>query len=339
MVLSAKAVAVSEKWLDATAGDIDLLTAGATAYSRLSTVQKHGGNYQGAVSSSRRSLEMNRRALDLEPGNSKSLRAVASGYSDLGRAESGAGNVPEAVTNYQNAVGLLQQLTVRSPEDVSIRRELIRCSFQLGASTKKLLVEQKRDFAPALPLLERALLMARQLLRDDPDNALVASDIADISLTFGAVLQQLGRDREALAVLQPAIVTETRRLGASPSDRALAFNLALLHVWAADCHKDLHDYTLALAEKRAAADLYSRLVAENPNSYPYAHQQASNLRETGDLLAKLGDYPAARDCYRRGLQIAEKLPSPKASLDAHQLIAELRSSIEALPGGRPASRN
>jgi tetratricopeptide (TPR) repeat protein len=337
--LSAKAVAISEKWVNTTSGDVDLLTAAATAYTRLAAIQVHIGKFQDSVLSSKRSLEIKQRALALNPGSNKSMHSVATGYCGLAMAEKAAGSLQDSVKSYEKAVNLLQQLTARTPEDVSSRRELIMCSWQLGSATKMLLVKQKKDVAPVLPLFERALLMGRQLMHDDPDNALVAFDVAGISVTFGATLLQLGRAREALAVLQPPIDSGTRQLERSPGDRTLAYTLSLLRVWAADCHKELHDFTRSLAERRAAADLFSRLVAGNPNSYAYAHQQASNLRETGDLLAKLRDYPAARDCYIRGLRIAEKLPSGKANLDAPKLISELRSSIEALPGGRPASRN
>ena len=337
--LSTKAVHLSEKWVNATAGDIDLLTAAATANTRLASIQTHKGKFEQAVSSSRRSVEIRRRVLDLNPANGNSLQAVASGYCDLGMAEQAAGNLREAVTNHQNAIDLLRQLTARSPENVSNRRKLMLCSWQFGSATKMLLKEQNKDLAPVLSIFERALIMGRELIREDPADALVASDVAGLSVTFGATLQQLGHPREAIAVLQPAIESETKRLSNSPGDRALAFNLTLLLMWAGNCHLDMHDVKLALAERRTAAGLFGHLVAANPTNYAYAHQQADNLREIGDVLVGIGDYPAARESYQRGLKIAEKLPLGKASLDAPNLIAALLSSLENLPRGGGGSRD
>ncbi len=177
-------------------------------------------------------------------------------------------------------------------------------------------------------MFEETLRMGRQLLHEDPDNALLEQDIAGISLSFGSTLQQVGRQKDALMVLQPAMESQRRRVLMAPSNREVSYNLALLHMWAADCHKDLHDLAGALQDRRSAMELLDRVVALNPSNYAYRHQKADNLRETGDLLAAAGDYAGARGYYRTGLEIAEKLPSGPAFLDRSALIAELRGASQ-----------
>jgi tetratricopeptide (TPR) repeat protein len=191
-----------------------------------------------------------------------------------------------------------------------------------------LLRKQKKDLTQALPVFESTLGMGRQLLKEDPNNALVQQDVASISVSAGSTFEQVGKPKEALSILEPAMEIQERRLVRSPGNREASYGLALLRMWSADCHKDLHDLAGALRDRRRAMELFDRLVAQSPSNYTYVHQKAHNLRETGDLLAALGDVSAARGYYHTGLEIAEKLPVGPASLDRQELLGELHDALK-----------
>jgi tetratricopeptide (TPR) repeat protein len=144
----------------------------------------------------------------------------------------------------------------------------------------------------------------------------------------GSTFQQVGRPKNALSILEPAIELQKTALIKSPGNRDAAYGLALLSMWSADCHKDLHDLAGALKDRRNAMELFDRLVAQSPSNYSYVHQKAENLRHTGDLLAALGNVSEARGFYRSGLESAEKLPVGRASLNREELIAGLRDALK-----------
>jgi hypothetical protein len=84
---------------------------------------------------------------------------------------------------------------------------------------------------------------------------------------------------------------------------------------------------VALAARRSAGDLLDRVVAASPGTYRYVVDQADNLCETGNILAALHNREGARECYRPGLDIAQKLASGDTT---SQLLAELRASAAKL---------
>jgi eukaryotic-like serine/threonine-protein kinase len=325
-----KEVALCEAWVQAAPNEINLVLAAANAYADLFSRQSDDGKFAAAAANARRSLDLKKRVLDLDSTDMKKIRAVGIGYWGVADAEKLAGNPEGAVENFTKSVDFMRQVADADPANFSSRREWVVAVWRLAASTKDLLRKQQRDLAAAVPLFEETLRMARQLLREDPDNALVEEDIAGISLNLGSTLQQVGRPADALAVLQPIMESRHRRLQAAPGNRAVAYNLALLHMWAADSHKNLRDLAGALKDRRGAMELLDRVAASNPSNYSYQHQKADNLRETGDLLAATGDYAGARAYYRTGLEIAEKLPSGPASLDRTALIAELQTSSQRI---------
>jgi tetratricopeptide (TPR) repeat protein len=323
-----KEVALFEQWTKDGSAGFEFLVAGAQAYSDLYARQIDKGEFAAAVVSARNALALREKALALDPGNRQRQRQAALGYWGVAAAEKEADNPAEAVANFSKAVELLRQVAEADPSNFSSRRELLVASSQLAASTKDLLRKQKKDLTQALPVFESTLGMGRQLLKEDPNNALVQQDVASISISAGSTFEQVGKPKEALSVLEPAMEIQEHRLVQSPGNREASYGLALLRMWSADCHKDLHDLAGALKDRRRAMELFDRLVAQSPSNYTYAHQKAHNLRETGDLLAALGDVSGARGYYHTGLEIAEKLPAGPASLDREGLLRELRDALK-----------
>jgi tetratricopeptide (TPR) repeat protein len=326
--LCEKAVAVAETWIHNGSSDPDLLTSAATSYSQLSTRQRDKGDFGLAVASAKKSLALKQRARELRPGDTKLLRSVATGYWAVGSAEKLAGHPEEAVASFTTTVELMRQVSDRNPGNVASRRELLGASWLLAACIKDLLIKQKKGQEAALPLFEEAWRIGTQLLNEDPANALVEADVASISLGLGGTLLQVGRPADALNILTQARERQERRYISAPGNRTAAYYLALLHMWSANCQKDLHDLPAALKSRRAAMEIYDRLVLANPANYEYQHEKATNLKETGELMAALGDYAGARAYYRTGLEIAEKLPSGPALEDRSKLIADLRDAMQ-----------
>jgi eukaryotic-like serine/threonine-protein kinase len=324
--LSEKAVTLGQSWVHNGSSDPRLLLAAASAYSQLATRQREKGKFEPGVASSKQALVLKQQALGISPDDRKLQRAVATGYWALGSAEKAAGHPEEAVENFKITVKLMNQVAANDPGNVASRREALGASWLLAASMTNLLSKQNKGLEGALPLFEDALRIGNQLLKEDPDNALVEADVASISIGLGSTLQEVGRPRDALSVLAPAVERQKRRCASAPDNRTAAYYLALLHMGTAEAYAKLPDLPAALRSRRSAMDIFERLVRDNPGNYDYQHNKASNLKEAGDVMAALGDYAGARAKYREGLRIAETLPKGPSLLDAAALVAEIREA-------------
>jgi eukaryotic-like serine/threonine-protein kinase len=332
--LAGKAVAAAREWMKTSARDPDFLSMAASSYAGLARAQSEKGDDASALATAKASLRLRQAALDLRPGDLEYVHDVAVGYFSVGSFEKAAGHGAEAAAAYQMSTSLLQKLADADPADGGLQRSLMVASWNWAASTLDMLQQEKKaDFAgPVLPLFERVYATANRLLSQDPANALALNDAAGIAVGYGSALEQAGRPAESLAVLMPVIERQKKRVEASPNDRTVSYSLALLHQWAADSHRDRGDLSQALQNRRAAGEVLDRLVAAAPSVVKFQHQKAENLRETGELLAARREYPAARECFSKGLEIAERLPPGPSLLDASELIAKLRTSTARIAG-------
>jgi len=332
--LAQRAVDASRDWMQTGARHADFLGAAVASYAALARAQSEKGKHEMAVANAKEALRLQQRVLELKPGDNGTLELVAKEYFNVGAFEKAWGHAAEAVASFSTATSLLQKASAADPADAPLQRTLLVASWQWAESTLDLLrQQQKKDFAgPVLPLYERAYATANRLLHDDPSNALALNDAAGLAVGYGSALQQAGRPGESLAILLPVIERQQKRHAASPTDRRVAYNLALLHQWSANSNRDQHDLPRALAHRQAAQELLEGLAASSPGVFNYLHQQAQNLLETGEIRAALHDYPAARECYAKGLEIAAKLPAGPSLLDVSELNAKLRASTERIAG-------
>ncbi len=330
MPVSQKAVAVAEAWLANGSNDPDLLGAVANAYAQLATHQQENGDFQGAIASTKRALSLQLRARDLRPDDPKLVRSMAIRYWALGSAQKVAGRFEEAVTSYSTARDMLRQVAERHPANAQSRRELIGVSWLLADTTGDLFRMRKKPPEPAIPLWQDAWRDGTKLLKEDPANALVEADVILISMGLGTTLEQVGRPREGLEVLGPAITMEDRRYRLAPENRTAAAYLALLLDASAECQKDLHDLNASLASRRTSKNIYDQLVLKDPANVDYKRDLALNLKGTGEVLAELGDSPGALVAYRQALPILESLPKGTSRADPARVIADLHQDIDRI---------
>lgn len=325
--LCEKAVSIGNAWLQNQSSEADLLTATANAYAQLANHQLANGNFDAAVASAKHSLALQESARKLHPDDVKLLRSVATRYWAVGSTQKVAGHTEEAVASFTTTVELMRQIAARNPGNANSRRELLGASWLLAASTADLLHKQNQGQEGALRLWEEAWQIGKQLLKEDPANALVEADVTLISLGLGSALEDVGRPGDGLKVLIPAIETQERRYLSGMENRTAAYYLALLKEESANCRKALPDLAGALRDDRAALQILDRLVLASPENFQYRHDYASTLKDAGDLLAALGDDSGARAVYGKGLEIAEHLPQGPSLQDPAPLIAALRASL------------
>ncbi len=324
--LHEKAVVVAESWLKKGSDDADLLNVVANASSQLSGRQLDVGAYDSAVSNARHALELRRKALALRPGDAKMQRAVAVSYWSVASAEKVAGRAEDAVTDFTTTVKLLRRIAAADPGNAQIRREVLGASWLLASSFHDLLGKQKKSLEGCVPLWENALRTGIQLLKEDPGNALVESDVTLISLGLANTLQELHRPKEALNVLTPAIARQEIRYKSNPDSRPAGSYLAIMKILSADCHQDLGNLPEALKNALAGLAILDLLVKASPGSMEYQFARIQALQSIGNILAGQGDYQGARSTFHQGLEAANRLPPGGSAYDPTPLIAEMKAA-------------
>ena len=278
------------------------------------------------MSNSKHALELRRQALALRPGDAKLQRAVAVSYWSVASAEKIAGRAEDAVAAFTTTVELLRRIAAADPGNAQIRREVLGASWLLASSLHDLLGKQKKSLEGCVPLWEDALRTGIQLLKEDPANALVESDVTLISLGLANTLQELHRPKEALNVLTPAIARQEIRYKSNPDSRPAGSYLAIMQILSADCHQDLGNLPEALKNALAGLAILDLLVKASPDSMEYQFARIQALQSIGNILAEQGDYQGARSTFHRGLEAAKRLPPGGSVYDPRPLIAEMKAA-------------
>ena len=278
------------------------------------------------MSNAKHALELRQQALALRPGDAKMQRAVAVTYWSVATAEKVAGRPEEAVADFTTTVELLRRIAAADPGNAQIRREVLGASWLLASSLHDLLGKQKKSLEGCVPLWEDALRTGIQLLKEDPANALVESDVTLISLSLANTLQELHRPKEALKVLTPALARQEIRYKSNPDSRPAGSYLAIMQILSADCHQDLGNLPEALKNALAGIAILDMLVKTSPDSLEYQFARIQALQCIGHILAEQGDYQGARSTFHRGLEAAKRLPTGGSVYDPTPLIAEMKAA-------------
>jgi tetratricopeptide (TPR) repeat protein len=325
--LHQKSAVLAEGWLQKESRDPDLLNTAADVYSQLSVVQRTGGASDSALASAKRSLALRQQALGLRPSDSQLQRAVAVSHWAVAAAEKSAGRPEEAVAEFTITVDLLRRAVAANPGNAKIRRDLLGASWLLAGSVGDLLAEQKKSLEGTVPLWEDAWRNGLALLKEDPANALVESDVALISVGLANTLEELKRPKEALAVLIPAVFRQGNRHRSNPDSRPVASYLAVMEVLSADCYMDLGNFPDALRNVRAAISILDTLSTNSPDVLEYQFTRTQAYRSLGRILTGQGDYQGARAAFHEGLELASKMPQGHSVYDPSPLITEIKEGL------------
>jgi len=329
--LRSQAIELADRWVRSSPPDADLLAAAAFVYADLSHTQRLREDFLAAAASARKNLELLTKAYELDTTNVTRLKSIASAHVSAGYVELDAGRYAAAIDYFSQGNRLLDQPLTAQPNDASLRRQRMVLLSKIGEATKDLRQKEKGRSSDALPFFQEAYRIGNDLAAEDPADEGVQTDLAGLCQLYGSTLLEVGRAAQGLPFFERGIEIYTRQLKNVPGDTNVAFNLAVTRVWTSDCRRDLHDLNGALEESKKAAELWDGLLALRPSTFRYLHQKADNLNTMGNLLALRGDVEGARECFRKGLDIAESLPKQDASYSTSVVINELRESEKKLP--------
>jgi len=249
-------------------------------------------------------------ALKVFPNNTNIQLELGTSYSQLARVLSIRNEVPEAVAEYRHAVAMRESAMARNPSDVLVRRSLMITYGNLGAALGNPLFPNLGDTAGAREYYGKALVIARDLAKADPNDQLAQYDLAS-ALEYGSTLD-LPREEWAasLANLQEADRILHKLLAADPRSTAKLRALTVAEEYEGRRLDGLGKTEEAVVKARESLADAEALRARNPADLSPATQALISEISLGVILAHHGDQTEAMETERKAISMAERYPAP-----------------------------
>jgi eukaryotic-like serine/threonine-protein kinase len=281
-----------------------------------------------------------------EKGNDDGLRVdIAEGYSELADVlghplRPNLGQAAEARDNYTKAIGLLQPVVVRNPQDQRARRALAHAQLMLGMS---LVFYRKWDEGSKLvDSAEHELVeMAKASPRDLESNrqASMAAESLAVSISQRDGYTTGGHD-DAFSAAQQAVEFAQAALRLKPGDTDSTLDLAIGYN-RLGIQTQSQDRPAAAADfERAVAALDSLPADERATAY-IRDRRASILMSMGWNLGSMGQFDrgikALNDARVLEEQLAQEDPQNRAHTRARASIYRNLGVIEDYAGHTEAA--
>ncbi|MGB8029710.1 MAG: hypothetical protein WCF30_08585 [Terracidiphilus sp.] len=151
--------------------------------------------------------------VDANPGNVEDHTALASGFDRLGTASTDQGDFTNAFKDFDQELGVCQQLAQRKPADPDCLERVAASLEQLGNQefNKAVALDQAgdgqgstQDANAAIASYQKDLAIREQLLHADPDDVDAQHNVALASNHAGIVLYWIGRNTEGVDAIRTA---------------------------------------------------------------------------------------------------------------------------------------
>ena len=337
LVYSRKALELCQEWSRTDRGVNARITLRG-AYSNLAGAQMRAGDLYGARETYETVLRTAKDALrqpdatvyerSMLSASHLNLSSLLGSPEDLNLNDR-AGAIPHA----RIAVEIAESIAATDREDFRARDDLAGAYRNLGS----ILLEDRPE--EALAAYQKAAEISEALSQGNPSNTKFRHDVAFSRMETGDSLHRLGRNREALQNLFPALETMRSLAAASPDEISLAGDLGRIH-------RNIGNSLLATGDEKGAYENYrealaaaGRLIDRAPASLYFQRQQADSFESLGRYYTRLARRRPefkhqARAWLQRSLAMwrdwtKRNIATPFAGIRERQ-VASLLGSIDQL---------
>ena len=300
--------AVGETLLAQRPDDFRLMRSLADIYQAEARNLRVNEDLNGAIDSSNRAMELYRKASANRPEDLPIRRDISSTAAAAGMAQSRLGNRDEALRNFNEAVGHLEYLVMRDPQNTVHRRALMLAYSHIGDTLTEQGVARASDLPAALQAYLKMYGVAQKLYKEDPTNFRGVSDIGIASMRVAKATadpaQKLERYNEALGYLQRAAQINT--------DLILEMNTAFVETRIAELLRAKGSRDAVRYFQRAVL-ANERLLANDPKNQSVRTTLMEDLRALGEDSAERGAAREAIAMRDRLIELAEQVKTLNVS--------------------------
>lgn len=299
-----RALSLAEQTLHAHSGFRSALAVLAQAYSVMSFLSVKRNDVKASIDEAHRSLAIRERLAADAPQDRAAQLALADTERTIGRLieQLGTRN-DETIAYYRKAESILERLSHEDPSDGECERVFMKVLSELGFS----LSGQESSKKEALALMRRAYAIADRRVRADPADADAVTNLFAMCVPLGGSLEGRRNREERYRVLGRAVQAASDLVQRDPGSEEDRWVLGSAHEHMAGFLEDDGNLGDAFHHSQIAADIYRDLAAADPGESRIRLSQSKNFLRLGDLLARQGDWAAARRTYALGREVTERL--------------------------------
>jgi serine/threonine protein kinase/tetratricopeptide (TPR) repeat protein len=270
----------------------------------------------------KRANEYARLHLDLVPVNLKKFPGdddiadeAAAAHAIMAALLSRGGDREGALKEARESASIREGVAARHPNDVFRLRLLMIAYGHVGDNLGSPFIINAIDPKGAREYFDKCVVIARQIIKADPQDRTARFDLANALLRQGAAKVPGGNRAEDLAALREsaALMDSLAREDAN----ALRYQrpLTLIHQYVGICLRDMGKLDEAAVELRRSIEVADAIMVAHPGDAAALSRLVRDERELAAILASRGDSAGAWAHAQRGLALAQKyLDGPEPGL-------------------------
>ena len=270
-------------------------------------------------------LEINRGLRQQHPDDLELKKTRARGLRILSKAQSAAGDYAGGLQALDEASELSKELARQFPQDFRLQR-----SVWLTACLVCELWIDKGDGNEAVPSCEKTISFPESALQKEPENGVVAYDLAISHFNTARAFGFANRPKETITQAQHAIAVMTKLDAKSPDNSDYKRNLAIYRTTMAKAQIKLGQFDEALSVLQGVEEIMERLAAADRGNTTYQYDVATAHRLTAEALHQKGESARAIEHVEKAIRIFVQLRKLNALRDYDKnVLAELEEERAA----------
>ena len=294
-----RAVEYLDSLVQESRGDPSLQRELADAYKRIGDVQggpfaANVGDTTAALKSYQKALEIRQTLLAANAGNVDDLIGLAEVSRLVANALTVSGGTSAALENTQRAVQTLESALPANPGNAKLMRELMRdYGAEADVLASNLIASNLGKLSSALPLRQKQLALAAQLMAVEPGNPERQRDYASVLGLMGDQSTLAGQRHEGKQYYISAQQT-LEKLAAGSNSTKLLLDVHDSYYRLVDVQLADGELQQAAASSRRALDIAHQLSAADPANSQARLLLAADYSYLADAVSRLGNQPEAR---------------------------------------------
>ena len=258
---------------------------------------------QQALKHADHGIELGRKLMARHPGNAEIEQAQGVLLGVAASAYKGLGNLEKSGEHYRQSIEIREQLLLSDPANVSIRRNLL---IVYGNYVLLLGVPWSQNLdrpAEARVYAQKAIAIARETVRADPQDATARRDLGVILGRLGMIDPEPGAAAASLASLEEAGDLIAPIVGANPKSYEAASQLALIQQYQARRLAELGRFSEAAQTYRKAMGLLEPFFMQS--KITMAPEYIYDQDGLALLYASTGNSASALDMAKKAISSGE----------------------------------
>jgi serine/threonine protein kinase len=282
------------------------------------------------------------RALLLSPTSTEMQIELGTAYSQEARVWNTRGGLREAEDLFRRAVALRERALQSNPSDVLTRRSLMITYGNLGGTLGNPVYPNLGDSAGAREYYGKALVIARDLAKADPNDKLAQYDLANALLYRSSMDLPAEELAESLANLQESEGILQKLCAADPGSIANFRTLAMVEEYEGRRLESLGRGEEATVKARKSLADAETALSRTPSDLGLVSQLLASEEATAEILARQGDRTGAVEMARRAIALTDKVSATESERDrvtrSRAMAYQNLANVEAILGNWSEAR-